>query len=134
MLKKTVTILAGLLLISYYGFAQMSDEEKQLKKKLQPVIDNYFEKWDDKWSADQYVSETAKISYFKKSDYGDDRIEAWGSFTVLRTMIFKTKVNVQFKAVIKISGDALVISKLCYIDKSVNQEECVDPSDWDEDE
>lgn len=126
---KKLIITAIFLLGTTLIFSQ-SDEE-MLKRVLQGRINDIFKRWDDNWSADKYIGETALISYFEESTYSDDMIVAHGTFTVNRTVIFTTKLNVKFTCNLKANSDgSMTISNLCYKDSSVDMEDCCDPSDW----
>jgi hypothetical protein len=120
-----------LLLSGTASLSAQSNEEEQVKRFLQGRINEIFHRWDDEWSVDKYIDETAVISYFKESDYSTNTIIAHGTFTVKRTLIFSSNLNVKFTCKIRANSDgSTTLVNLCYQDSSVDQKDCCEPSKW----
>lgn len=120
-----------LFLLGTQFLSAQSDKEDALKRLLQGRINEIFHRWDDEWSADKYLDETAVISYFEESTYSNNTIVAHGTFTVKRTMIFTSKLNVKFTCKIRVNSNGTSqIVNVCYQDSSVDQKDCCEPSRW----
>jgi hypothetical protein len=113
------------LFISQSAFSQ--DAEVMMKRILQGRINDIFHKWDDQWSWDTYIDESAYITTLKESEYSNDRLVAEGTFTVKR---FGSKVKVKFTAKVKATSTSLIITNLCYDDTSASDKDCCEPSKW----
>jgi len=124
---KTFRLIAILALLFSVHSVFSQDAEATLKRVLQGRINDIFHKWDDQWSWDTYLDETAYISILQESDYSTDRIIAEGTFTVRR---LGAKVNVKFTAKIKVTSSSLIITSLCYDDSSASDKDCCEPSKW----
>ena len=118
-------LFLALVFATQTAFSQ--DSETLVKRILQGRINDIFHKWDDQWSWDKYVDESAYISSIEESSYSPDKIVASGTFTVKR---FGARVKVGFTAKIKVSDSALTITNLCYQDNSANDTDCCEPSRW----
>ncbi|MCW5907402.1 MAG: hypothetical protein KIS94_06060 [Chitinophagales bacterium] len=127
MLITKIKLLAVCLLLTANSFAQ---SEAELKRVLQGVIDEIFMEWDDEWSYDTYIEESAYISSIKESSYSSNKIDIEGTFKVIRKMLFASgRVSVRFTAKVTRSSNGNVrITSLCWHDpSSPNSEDCVDP-------
>lgn len=124
---KKIFILSFFFLACNFLMSQSSNEEF-LKRMLQGRINDIFHKWDDEWSWDTYLDETAVINAFEESTYSNDKIVAIGTFTVKRKYI--GRVVVKFNAKVKVEPGKLTITSLCYDDTSANDKGCCEPSKW----
>lgn len=113
-----------LFFLTVWSYAQAQPEVEQMKRVLQGPINSAFHRWDDEWSWDEYIDESAVISYFADSDYSADQMWAHGSFKVRRGW---STVKVQFRAKFQVSDSGVYFKQLCYTDGSINDEDCTDP-------
>lgn len=104
--------------------------EQALKQVLQSRTNDIFNRWDDQWSADQYIDESATISYFEESTYSKNTLIAHGTFTVKRTLFFTTRLNVKFTCKVSINSSGGTIVNVCYDDSSSDMKDCCDPAKW----
>jgi len=126
-----------LLLLTALSFnlSAQSSAENMLKRVLHGRVNEIFLRWDDSWSVDRYIDESATISYFEESSYSANTLIAHGSFTVNRTIVFTSKVNVKFTCKVRVNANGSTkIINVCYQDGSASQTDCVDPSKWGLDE
>jgi hypothetical protein len=124
---KKCTFFALLFFASNLLFSQSSNEDL-LKRTLQGRINDVFHKWDDEWSWDTYLDETAIITAFEESTYSNDKIVASGTFKVKRS--YMGTVVVKFTAKVRVEVGKLTITNLCYEDASVSGRACCEPSKW----
>lgn len=129
---KKILIFSFFNLLFGSTFLSAQSNEEVLKRVLQGRINEVFHRWDDEWSADRYLDETAVISYFEESTYSSNSLIAHGTFSVKRSLaIFTSTVNVKFTCKVRVGSDgSIVMSNLCYQDGSVDQKDCCEPSRW----
>ena len=121
---KKLIVFSILILNVSFVFGQTEDD---LKRVLHAPINEIFHRWDDEWSVDDYIDESAIITYFKDSEYSNTQIFAHGSFKVKRW--FST-VKIQFTAKINITSSGMGIKSICYKDSTTDDEGCCNPSDY----
>ncbi len=126
-MKKLFFLGNFIFLLSLSFIDANAQGEAELKRVLQGPINEIFHRWDDEWSVDKYIDESASISYFEDSEYSNNQVFAIGSFTVKRWI---GRVNVRFKAKINITNSGLEIKQLCYEDSSVEDTDCTSPSKY----
>lgn len=105
-------------------------QDTKLKQVLLTKVNSIFNRWDDEWSADKYIDESAGISYFQENT--SDTFIANGTFTVKRTAWFVTsKLNVKFTCKVRLnSNGSATIVNVCYQDTSIDMRDCCEPSKW----
>jgi hypothetical protein len=98
-------------------------------KKLLSGINNIFTKWSDtEWSFDSYIDESVNIEDITKSEINDNSYTIFGDFNVYRR--FQGRVNVAFYSKISIDHNQVIVERVCYKDKSINDEKCCSPKKW----
>lgn len=128
-MKNTICLISlTVIFLSFFSTANAQDDVEQLKRVLQGPINNAFHRWDDEWSVDEYIDESAVISYFSESEYSTDQLWANGSFKVSRPWMGTIKI--QFRAKFSITDSGIYFQQLCYTDGSVEDEDCTDPSSY----
>lgn len=128
-MPKLIILFYSLLTILFWQVSANAENiDENVVKQLQGRIDNIFLRWDDRWSYDQYIEESAIINSIKKSDYADDRQVVSGYFSVIRSFLTTHRVKVQFSAKVKFTNAGVKITELCYFDSTApNSEDCINP-------
>jgi hypothetical protein len=128
MLTTKIKLLAICLFFTATSFAQ---SEAEAKRVIQGVMDEIFMRWDDEWSYDKYIEESAYVTSIEESTYSSNKMVVNGTFSVLRKMLFaSTRVNVRFTAKVSLSGSTPRFTSVCWYDASApNSQDCVDPGE-----
>ena len=129
-ISNSVASFDELFITTPFGLPLFKQKKPFSPKLIKSVTLDIFNRWDDEWSADKYIDETAGISYFEESS--SNTIIAHGTFTVKRSAWFVTsKLNVKFTCKIRLnsSGSATIVN-VCYQDSSVDMKDCCEPSKW----
>jgi hypothetical protein len=139
------TVLGGLLLssITWLGYqfigkriegatsnSSIESTQSPLKssKNLLSGLNDILTKWSDtEWTYDSYIDESISILEIDSSD-GSNKYSIKGDFLVNRKFTGRIAVGYSCKVILK--NEEIVVLKLCYIDKSINDEKCCVPEKW----